>query len=255
MNITAKRLQNNFGRAAADYDAHAWLQRQQVERVLLSARQYFPNNAAILDVGCGTGYFAELAKSEHPDWRITGLDYAYGMTAHARTRCDAVLQADATHLPIADAALDGLVSSLCLQWISDQPQMLREMGRTLKPGATAILTTLGDRTLGELHAASAQSGVALGLLPMHSFAHYRALAMESGMQLVACQRTMATQHYPNVEALLESMRVIGAGNAGGKQFVGPKAFARLIQQYEASFGTARGIPATWEPILMILKRV
>jgi len=255
MNIATKRLQDNFSRAAADYDAHAWLQRQQVERVLLTARTHLSPQAAVLDIGCGTGHFAEIAKLQHPGWNITGIDFSYAMARQAATRCDASLQGDATRLPLADDTVDAVVSSLCLQWVDDKARMLAEIRRVLKPQSIAIVTTLGDQTLVELQEATKRSGAKLGLLPMLSFDRYRALARESGMQLLACQRTRVTQHYPSVEALLESMRAIGAGNAGDKHFIAPKKFAQMIQQYEATFGNTRGIPATWEPILMLLKNI
>ena len=255
MTIAAKRLQDNFSRAAGRYDAHAWLQRQQVARVLATAQQYLPAQARIADIGCGTGFFAAEARALQPAWHITGIDYAYDMAREAAIHCAAVVQGNGAQLPLADASVDGVVSSLCLQWVGDKAAMLAETRRVLKPGGTAIIMTVGNETLEELQDAVRRSDMPLGLLAMESFDTYRALAKASGMQVLACQRTREIHHYASVESLLVSMRSIGAGNAGEKQFIAPKKFAKLIQQYEAMHGTKRGIPATWEPILMVMKNV
>jgi malonyl-CoA O-methyltransferase len=255
MTVATRRMQQNFSRAAAQYDAHAWLQQQQVDRVLTGALQFFPPAACLLDIGCGTGQFALIARQPRPNWQITGLDFAFNMAAQAAARC-AAMQADATRLPIAGASMDGVISSLCMQWVNDKPAMLAEIRRVLKPGGIAVITTLGRDTLKELREAAAHAALPLGLLPMRSFDDYRDMAADSGMQLLACQHMLESHHYPSVEALLESMRIIGAGNAQQertRQFMAPGRFAQMTRHYAAAYGSAQGIVATWEPILMVLK--
>lgn len=249
-----ENTRRNFDRAAHRYDAHAQLQHQQVEQLLALAQQHVPAIAQVVDVGCGTGSFAALAKPMRPGWHITGVDIAPAMLAKAKTRCDAVFHADATQLPLGDASVEATVSSLCIQWVQDKAAMLAEMKRVLKPGGVAMVITLGDATLEELRAAAAASYAPLGLLPMLPFETYRTLAEQSGMELLACHQMREQWHYPSVEALLGSMRAIGAGNAGEKRFIAPRTFARLIQQYEASYGTERGIVATWQPITLVLRK-
>lgn len=247
MTIATKRLQENFGRAASAYDAHAWLQRQQVERVMAVATEYLPAHAQILDAGCGTGYFGELTQLQQPGWKVRGLDVAFAMAKQAAPRCASVVQGDAAQLPFANQSLDAVVSSLCMQWIDNKAAFLTELKRVLKPGGMAILTTLGVRTLQELHLQSQAAGLKLGLLAMLPAKQYRALAEASGMEVLAFDAMHETRHYESLEALLESMRVIGAGNAGASHFLPPKKFARFAAQFEA------GISATWEPICMVLK--
>lgn len=252
MTVASRKVQQNFDRAAHAYDAHATLQQQQVARLFALATQYLPEQALLLDIGCGTGQFARLAQ-ERPGWRITGLDLSLAMLKQAATRCTA-LQADAVHLPIADHSVDGVISSLCLQWINDKPAALAEMRRVLKPGGVALLATLGHQSLAELRQAAASAEITLGLLPMESYTHYRALAVDSGLQIASFQHTVQIDYYPSVEALLTSMRAIGAGNAGARRFIPPARFMRMIHEYEAAHATSRGIPASWEPVLMVLKK-
>lgn len=251
MNVAAKTLQANFGRAAASYDAHATIQRAQVTRVFATARAHFAPSARVVDIGCGTGLFAEQATHAALGWSITGLDFAFPMAQQARTRC-AALQADAARLPIADASVEGVVSSLCLQWVGDKPRAFAEIHRILKPGGVAVVATLGAATLQELHAAALASGVPLGLLPMVPAETYRDMAAQSGLAVRQLEHAREQHHYPSVEALLDSIRVIGAGNAGEKRAIGPRKFARFVQAYAQNHGN--GIVATWEPVLMLLEK-
>lgn len=253
MIVAAPSLQANFGRAAATYDAHATIQRAQVKRVFALARQHFPASVRVVDIGCGTGLFAEQAAQAAPGWRITGLDYAFPMAEQARARC-AALQADATRLPIADASVEGVVSSLCLQWVDDKPKAFAEIHRILKPGGMAVVATLGDGTLYELHTAAHVTGIPLGLLPMVSAESYRTLVSDTGLVVHSVDSVREVQSYASVEALLDSIRVIGAGNAGEKRAIGPRKFARFVGEYEARYAIMGGIAATWEPVLMLLEK-
>jgi malonyl-CoA O-methyltransferase len=253
MLVAAKRLQLNFSRAAERYDAHAFLQREQLQRVAQAALEHMVEQGRIIDIGCGTGMFASVVKPERPNWWVAGVDFSYGMAQKATARC-ASLQGDATALPFASDSAEGIVSSLCMQWVQDRAAMMAEIHRVLKPGGLAIIATLGGDTLRELHETTQKTQVPLGLLKMQSFNDYRALAAASGMQIACAQRTVQTQYYRSVEALLTSMRAIGAGNAGSRNFIPPRRFVQMIQQYEASYGDSRGIPATWENVFLMLRK-
>lgn len=254
MKITLKRLQDNFGRAAAQYDAHADLQRREVERVLRAAVAHLPAKARIADIGCGTGYFAERARPAFADWRIVGIDIAEGMVRAAAPRCHHVLQGDAMALPLADNSMDAVVSSLCLQWVGDKPAMLNEIRRVLKPGGTAIITTLGDATLHELRETFAEQEVTLGLLPMIPAQEYKEMVTRGGFRLADWRGEQAVRYYHSARDLLDSMRRIGAGNAGERHPAPPKRFARAMHTYDERHRSEQGVSATWEPILIVAVR-
>ena len=253
--MQTRRIQQNFSRAAASYDAHAKFQQQQARRVYNAAMQVMPELASIADIGCGTGEFARIAAAARPGWRITGIDFAQAMARQAAARCAYTLVANATALPLADASIDGAVSSLCMQWVEDKAAMLAEIRRVLRPDGVAVLITLADRTLWELRQAGVAAGINLSILPMLPVEDYRMLADASGMQLLGFQQTVELDTYPSVEALLGSIRAIGAGSAeGARGHITPRKFARMIQHYEAAHGSARGITASWQPVLMILRK-
>ncbi len=255
MLISATRLQRNFSRAAAVYDARAELQHVQTRRVLDAARMLLPARAVMADIGCGTGYFAAAARETHPDWRIIGIDLAQGMCAVASRRCVAI-NADAVALPLADASMDAVVSSLCYQWVEDQVAAFAELARMLKPGGRAIIASLGAATLQELRGCAEAVQLPLNLLPMRAFEDVRASLETAGLEVTLADARRETRYYPSVNSLMESMRAIGAGNnfaGGASRFIAPKRWAAMLAQYER-LRCAEGIPATWEHHFFILHK-
>ncbi|MEJ0010000.1 MAG: methyltransferase domain-containing protein [Alphaproteobacteria bacterium] len=255
MSVERARLQRNFSRAAARYDALATYQHSLMRRGLDWALAIFPERAQLLDVGCGTGLFAEEASAQRPGWRIACLDLSPGMCDAARKRTGAVTQADAVSLPFASASMDGVFSSLCLQWVEDRPAALREIARVLKPGASAVLVTLTKETLRELKAL-AGSGE-LGLLPMEPVATYRAQAQAAGLDIERERSDIETLYYTSAFGLLSAMRDIGAGNAmreRANHFAPRYRLSRLIAEYERRHATPQGVAASWQPLFLALKK-
>ncbi len=99
----------------------------------------------ILDVGCGTGYFASrLAPQILPGGTVTGIDPSPPMLAYADKRSPAQCRfvfAGAEDLPFADGDFDVVVSSLAFHHIPDTlwPQAMSEIMRVLRPGGTVFI--------------------------------------------------------------------------------------------------------------------
>ncbi len=100
--------------------------------------------AAVLDVGCGTGNQLLPALSRWKGARITGLDASRGMLRLAesavagqpeavRGRVEFTL-ADAADMPFDDESFDIVMSSFVVQLVPDRPAVLREMHRVLRRG-------------------------------------------------------------------------------------------------------------------------
>ncbi|HET8576256.1 MAG TPA: class I SAM-dependent methyltransferase, partial [Methylomirabilota bacterium] len=100
--------------------------------------------ARVVDVACGTGVVARLvARRVGPTGQVVGLDLNPGMLAVAasivsnepattgRIRWQ---EANATKMPLPDAAFDIVYCQLGLQFFPDRPAALREMFRVLAPG-------------------------------------------------------------------------------------------------------------------------
>jgi SAM-dependent methyltransferase len=96
----------------------------------------------VLDVACGTGVLARaVADAVGPSGTVVGLDLDRGMLRVALARRPGVwwVQGSATHLPLATASFDAVVSQFGLMFFADKPRALREMWRVLRPGGRVVV--------------------------------------------------------------------------------------------------------------------
>lgn len=124
-------------------------------------------DALVLDLCCGTGDLAfSLARAGNA--RIIGADFAHAMLVRAKAKNAALasganensvapvefFEADAMHLPFADASFDLVTTAFGFRNLSNYEAGLREIHRVLKPGGTiAILefTEPPQGLLGDLY--------------------------------------------------------------------------------------------------------
>jgi SAM-dependent methyltransferase len=104
----------------------------------LLTRLSFPE--PILDLGCGEGHFAQTLFGTGRD--LTGIDRDAPLlpTARETGAYREVLEADATKLPFADQSFNSILSNCVLEHIPDDAAAVREMGRVLRAGGTAVIT-------------------------------------------------------------------------------------------------------------------
>ncbi len=98
--------------------------------------------ACVLDIGCGTGNYAD-ALQRLSTAHIVGVDPSAGMLAHARQKNAAVSfrQGDAAHLPLDAAAVDLVYMTDVIHHVPDIDRLFGEIARVLKPGGKACIVT------------------------------------------------------------------------------------------------------------------
>jgi ubiquinone/menaquinone biosynthesis C-methylase UbiE len=96
----------------------------------------------VLDLGCGTGTLALMAKRRQPDAELVGLDGDPAILARARAKAsDAGADADfdeglADDLPYPDGSFDKVLSTLLFHHLTRavKESATREVARVLRPG-------------------------------------------------------------------------------------------------------------------------
>jgi SAM-dependent methyltransferase len=110
----------------------------------------------VLEVGCGTGNLAILAKRQHPGATVVGLDpdpRALALAGRKAGRAGLPIELDrgfADQLPYPDGSVDRVFSALMLHHLdpADRPAALREISRVLIPGGSLHLVDFGGEAGG-----------------------------------------------------------------------------------------------------------
>ncbi|TDB05187.1 malonyl-[acyl-carrier protein] O-methyltransferase BioC [Halomonas marinisediminis] len=249
-----QRVSHAFSRAADDYERLAAAQQDMGET--LWAR--LPRGAMqILDLGCGPGSWSQrLADDYAPDARVIGLDIAPGMLEVAqRERGDKVhwVCADAGALPLPDASLELVFSNLALQWCPDLDAVMAELYRTLRPGGRALINTLGPETLCEVGFAWKRPGRHAALLDFRSPEHYRKAACLAGFRRVAVEVSRPRFHYPDMTAVMASIKGIGAQASRPRGHLTRADLVHASQRFEA-LREPEGLPVTYHLLTLELER-
>ena len=100
-----------------------------------------PKDAAVIDVGCGTGALASAAQRYCPESSlVVGVDPSEEMRTLARRAGVRDVRAGSFEsLPFADASFDLVTSGYAIRYADDLDETARELKRILKPGGRLVL--------------------------------------------------------------------------------------------------------------------
>jgi malonyl-CoA O-methyltransferase len=249
------RVRAAFDRASPGYEAAAGLQARVSAELLgrLAEFRFVPQ--VVLDLGAGTGRATRELKRRYPRALVIALDIAPGMLREARRnqtllRRFARVCGDALRLPLADASVDIVFSSLVLQWCEPIGQALAEVRRVLRPAGFFAFSTFGPDTLKELRAAWAQADGHTHVnrfIDMHDVGD--ALG-RSGLAEPVLDVDRIELAYPDTLSLMRDLKAIGAHNVTAgrpRTLTGRARLARMSEAYEA-FRRGAVLPATYEVI-------
>ncbi len=180
----------------------------------------------VLDVACGTGIVARLARQRvGPGARIVAIDKSPVMLATARPLDDSIdwRDGDALSLPVGNEEFDAVFCHQGLQFFSDKPAGLREFRRVLVPGgrvALGVWRSASENTLfGEMDRVAEQFVGPVHDV-RHSFADADALSrllLDAGFRNVDVMPSTIEARFeidPAVLARLNAMAVIGMSEQG-----------------------------------------
>lgn len=248
-------VQQAFNRAAPVYEHEAVLQAEVEKRLLKRLELVRIAPARIIDLGCGTGRSTAALKRRYRKAQVMGMDFAPAMLRQGR-KYSSLLRplkwccADISRLPLADASVDLLFTSLAVQWCNDPASLYAGFRRVLKPGGLLLFTTFGPDTLIELrHSWAAADGKAHvnDFLDMHDIGD---ALVQAGFAepVMDVERMVLT--YPSVQGLMRELKATGAHNvteARRHTLTGPGRLRAMLKAYE-QFKDGDRYPATYEVI-------
>jgi len=135
----------NYDTVAENYDVSRRAGRKTVE---LSAELLGPlADAAVLDVGCGTGNL--LIELSPLAGRLVGLDKSAGMLEQAKSKLSGAhfVQGDGAVMPFGDGAFDAVYCIQTLHHIADKTRFVAEVFRTLKKGGRFVIQSCSHEQL------------------------------------------------------------------------------------------------------------
>ena len=123
----------SFDRVAEIYDATRWagIPPEIMEKLLSTMKEQFAGCGTILDIGTGTGRFAEYFNDS--GFNVVGFDVSVAMMVKAREKkLRNLVRADAHRLPFRDGTFDGAIMIHLLHLVHDWVQVVREVGRVTR---------------------------------------------------------------------------------------------------------------------------
>ena len=253
------QVRASFDRASVTYEAAAVLQARVGDELLGRLEPFNFKPAVVVDLGAGTGRMTGELKKRYRRALVVAVDLAPGMLREAQRhqqffrRFERVC-ADAMRLPLADASVDVVVSSLMLQWCDPPDQVFAEIRRVLKPEGFVAFSTFGPDTLRELRSAWAEAdGAEPGYDHVNHFTDMHDVGdavVRAGLSEPVLDVDRMQLTYPDAIALMRDLKAIGAHTVTAGRppgLVGRARMQRMQLAYEAFRRDGR-LPATYEVV-------
>lgn len=110
--------------------------------------------SAVLEVGCGTGGFAERVSTQNPGVRVVATDLSPRFVELTAARGVETCVANATSLPFTEDEFDVVAALWMLYHVADLDAALAEVRRVLRPGGLFVAVTNGDEHTVDLRRAA-----------------------------------------------------------------------------------------------------
>lgn len=128
-----------FDEHAEKYDAWFMKNRNVLESELLMLKRFLPDPGRALSVGCGSGLFEQLFRTEHGIVIRFGVEPSADMAQIAAKRGMEVKSGTAEKLPHEDEAFDTVLLNGTPSYVEDLPAAFREAHRVLKRGGYIVV--------------------------------------------------------------------------------------------------------------------
>ena len=217
-----RHVRQQFLNVRDTFDGHAAVFETIGNRLQLRLELLAIEPKRVLDLGCRSGYQLEALQQRYPEAQVVGADPAPGTPGlmpgswpswlRRKPKFSERVACDPHELPFDDECFDLVVSNLMLPWCHAPHRVFEEVARVLAPGGAFMFTSAGPDTLIEYRAAWA--GIdsyphSFGLIDMHDLGD---TLMASGFAAPVLDRDNLFVDYPDIDALQNELRCLGAAN-------------------------------------------
>lgn len=253
--LRRRRIAASFSAKSGSYDRFAKAQESILRDLVGMIPLPLVPGLRWLDIGCGTGMFAELIGSTGNDSIIVCLDVAEGALAVLRTKRisgTVPLRAEAERLPFRPGAFDLVVASSVLQWVDDAGPVVRAAASLLSPGGMFAFGVLLDGTLADLHRLQQEFGLEV---PVVYPSEQGALDLLTAAGLVPEMTTtvVKSEHFASGMEVLRYISHIGSTAVVGHR-LSPAQLRKFASRYDDVAGQADGIETQYRVLLGIARR-
>jgi malonyl-CoA O-methyltransferase len=156
--LVFRDIRRRFDRVAATFDDADFVHRATFDELLQRLSPVVIEPSDVLDLGCASGSGSKQLARRYRRSRIICLDASFAMMQQARKkrslfRKPAVLQGDASRIPLTSGSIDLVFANMLLPWIHDHPACLSEVARVLRKDGVFAFATLGPDSLSEIREA------------------------------------------------------------------------------------------------------
>lgn len=254
--LDKRKVARSFSRAAESYDKVAFLQRRVGESLLGKLPDVTVDLS--VDLGCGTGFFVEALQNKLKG-DVVAFDLAEGMTRYVKQHNASRLCVcgDAENIPLADASVDCIYSSLAIQWCEDNQTLFAEIFRVLKPGGKMLFSTLGPDTLAELKQAWSAVDDYVHVNRFVGRDSLQRAVKGAGFGAMELSEEMITLEYEQLKDLTRELKGIGAHNINEGRpagLTGRYRIKQLLAAYESQRNERGMLPATYQVWYGVLEK-
>ncbi|WP_448565237.1 malonyl-ACP O-methyltransferase BioC [Thalassotalea ganghwensis] len=251
------KIAKSFGGASHSYDVSARLQRFTGKHLI----PWLPDKSdlTVLDLGCGTGFFADILASKYQ--RVLGADISTKMLKFAqenRSKNIFWFEGDAHKLPLQNESVDIVYSNLVMQWCEPLDKVIAEIMRVIKPGGLFVVSTLVEGTLHELKSSWAQVDDDQHVIDFHTEEELNTLFNTGLSKIIDHQCKDVILEYSDVKHLATELKGLGANQVPkrvSKGLAGKDKWKKMVESYQ-DFQEPSGIyPATYSVYSAIMVKL
>ncbi|WP_243556167.1 malonyl-ACP O-methyltransferase BioC [Priestia megaterium] len=265
--INKQLLKKRFNNHAKTYDAYADVQKSMANQLIDQlSTNFFNQEIAILEIGCGTGYLTQLLCEKFPKAAITAVDLSSGMMELAKKKVTedrvSFICGDIEEISI-EGHYDLIISNATFQWFNSLHTTIKNLYKQLKPTGNLLFSTFGNRTFQELHSCYSHAKQRLGLFsnssPGQLFFSLEELSQICEQALVPLREDpfklskmekLEIQYFPTVQEFFTSIKKIGASNSNEESYCQrPSFFRELINLYENNHRDENGVKVTYHCLM------